>query len=82
MMVDQLRENFGYQFSNNFENDLIISIKNTNGAAVGQWGQVAIFGYAGNDGVALSESVEVREGIGHMQKVIMEAITDLWRLEL
>ena len=37
-------------------------------------GWVANFGYAGNDGVALSgrESVEVRERIGHKQKVVME----------
>ena len=36
VMVDQLRENFCYLFSNNFGDDLIISIKDANGAPVGQ----------------------------------------------
>ena len=35
-MVDQLRENFRYPFSNNFGVDLIISIKDANGASVRQ----------------------------------------------
>ena len=36
VMVDQLRENFRYPFSDNFGVDLIISIKDANGASVGQ----------------------------------------------